>query len=61
MRWLIDRVPFVVVTRRAREQAERSAFALGRDYERGQHRKGLSTVAAILSAIQESLTTGAPR
>lgn len=30
-----DVVPFVVVTRHGRWQAEKNAFELGRDYERG--------------------------
>jgi hypothetical protein len=34
-----------------------NGFELGRDYERIEQRKGLSTVATMLSAIQESLVT----
>ncbi len=52
-----DAVPFVVVTRKTRARAERNAFELGRDYQRSEHRKELSTVATMLSAIQESVTT----
>lgn len=35
----LDRVPFVVVTRRGRASSERNAFQLGRDYERGLSRE----------------------
>jgi hypothetical protein len=54
---LCDLSPVVIVRRSALQQREENAMELGRDVERIEQRKELSTVATMLSAIQESLVT----
>ena len=49
--------PIYVTSVRHAHSDNKNAFTLGRDYQRGQHREELSTVAPMLSAIQESVTT----
>lgn len=54
---LCDLSQVVIVRRSTLQQREENAMEIGHDVERNAQRKGLSSVAAILSAIQESLVT----
>lgn len=51
------RIPVVVVRRRTFYKHLEDAMDLGADYERRLQQQEMSAVAAMLSAIQESVTT----